>query len=71
MMKYIVTAAVFVLTLFFLISCDQGPKQSADGYKFEKEYGVGYTSGMINIVTNKAVMLLSQGNKIQFVVHNF
>lgn len=36
-MKYIVTAAVFLITLFTLISCDQGPKKSADNYRFEKE----------------------------------
>lgn len=41
------------------------------GYQYEKEYGLGYVDGMITIVTNKAVMLLSEGNKIQFIVHKF
>lgn len=41
------------------------------GYKYEKEYGLGYVDGMITIVTNKAVMLLSEGNKVQFIVHKF
>jgi len=40
-------------------------------YKYDKEYGLGYVDGMITIVTNKAVMLLSEGNKVQFVVHKF
>lgn len=41
------------------------------GVKYEKEYGLGYVDGMITIVTNKAVMVLSEGNKVQFIVHKF
>lgn len=40
-------------------------------YKYKKEYGLGYVDGMITIVTNKAVMLLSEGNRVQFIVHKF
>ena len=40
-------------------------------YKYEKEYGLTYVDGMITIVTNKAVMLLSEGSKVQFIVHKF
>lgn len=41
------------------------------GLQYNKEYGLGYVDGMITIVTNKAVMLLSEGNKVQFIVHKF
>lgn len=40
-------------------------------YKYEKDYSVGYVEGMITVVTNKAVLLLSEGTKVQFIVHNF
>lgn len=40
-------------------------------YKYDKEYGLTYIDGMITIVTNKAVMLLSEGTKVQFIVHKF
>ncbi len=41
------------------------------GYRYEKEYGIGYVEGMITVVTNKAVMLLSEGFNVQFIVHKF
>lgn len=40
-------------------------------YKYNKEYGLTPIDGMIAIVTNKAVMLLSEGTKVQFIVHKF
>lgn len=42
------------------------------GVKYEKEYGLGHREAMIQIVTNKAVLLKSDYEQdVQFVIHNF
>ena len=41
------------------------------GIKYEKEYSIGYKEAMIQIVTNKAVLLKSDEQDVQFVIHNF
>jgi hypothetical protein len=68
MMKYIVTAAVFLVTLFSLISCDQGPKQSTDGYKFEKETftrtDIDVKVVLVKDQTEMNVLLKEKGRKV-------